>query len=58
MSLMTKSRSYLSFFVVMCLTQELAAFAALLVQGVILTDEGSFVNRAGYITIIFHLGVK
>ena len=44
MSLMTKSRSYLSFFVVMCLTQELAAFAALLVQGVVLADKGSFVK--------------
>ena len=58
MYLMTKSRSYLSFFVVMCLTQELAAFAALLVQGFVLTDKGSFVNPAGHVTIIFHLGVK
>ena len=41
-------------FLVVCFTQELAAYAALLVLGAILADKASFVNPAGYVTIIYH----
>ena len=42
MSLTTKKWAYLNFFCSCVFTQDLAAFAALLVQVVVLTEEDSF----------------